>query len=80
MTEQHIYSRTIEASTGGSNGPGGSPLYPEDVADEFDQATRTVNGAGEATRLFGVTVDGTLVAALVPLDLVEYALRHGWGR
>lgn len=65
------FTRTIEARAGGGH-------YPEDVSDELEKA---VTEAAAATNgMVQVTLAGAPAAALVPLDLVEYALRHGWGR
>ena len=42
------------------------------------RAKNNVTGDGESVTW--LAVDGKRVAAIVPADLVEYALRHGWGR
>lgn len=73
MSQQHAYARAVEASTG-------KDYYPDDVAYEFYQAASGVSRATDGAGLAVVTLDGKPSAALVPLDLVEYALRHGWGR
>jgi hypothetical protein len=65
--------RQIEAQSGGGR-------YPEDVSDEFEQATRDVAQGTDGSRLIEVTLAGEKAAVLVPPDLVAYALRHGWGR
>lgn len=54
--------------------------YPEDVSDDIWEAVKTAAVATDAAGLVSVTDRGVRVAAIVPLSLVEYALRHGWGR
>lgn len=71
--DDHRFSRTIEARASGS-------YYPEEVSDEFLSAADDASRAHDPTGLVEVTINGTSSAALVPLDLVQYALRHGWGR
>ena len=41
---------------------------------------RAATGAGKSGEVSYVLKDGRRVAAIVPLALVEYALRHGYGR
>ena len=71
----HQYTETVEAATNGK-----SYRYPDDVSYEFYQQAQRASRATDGSGLVKVTLDGTAAAALVPLDLVEYALRHGWGR
>lgn len=52
----------------------------DDAADDFEMAAREVGEATDGSGLYQVTVEGSPAAALVPLDLVEHALRHGWSR
>jgi hypothetical protein len=69
----HQYSRAVESVAGGS-------YYPDEVCEAFYNAAEGAGKATDGSRLVVVTVEGEPKAALVPLDLVEYALRHGWGR
>lgn len=70
IPEHHVYSHHIGADDG----------YPEDIANDFSEAAMRAAKATDGSGLIAVTMDQTRIAALVPLDLVEYALRHGWGR
>lgn len=55
------------------------PASALDLTDMVD-AIRPGNGTGDGGDITWLTVDGQRIAAIVPADLVQYALRHGWGR
>ena len=50
------------------------------IGRQLVTAARAARDASEAPELTEIIQDGTPVAVVVPHDLVEYALRHGWGR